>query len=387
MLPRNRTTGLCVSCHMRLSTMLPAGLSGVVALACLAAPSTARATTYDWRDVAHPAVTVNLAGVAAPNAGEAWAVGERLTADARQVGYAEHWDGNGWAEVSVPDKDYYTFTDVAAGSSNDVWVLADTHGQGQVFEHWNGDTWSESAPAPVAGSPGQTVLWGVTALADGTAWAVGFNTVNYPNDTVVQRWDGASWQQVPTPGQHMQLLAVSAVSDDDVWAVGWLTEDGYDTLATMHWDGAGWHTMTVPVPGRSAQLMDVTAVSATEVWAAGVVEGVPVAIRWDGTRWQLLPQPKVDTTDVAAVAPDGQGGIWVAGDDYSTDTADRTPLYLHWNGRSWDRATSQQTVGAVRDLAPGSAGSPSLWAVGTSTPCDCFIGQPLVQTYTPNSVR
>ncbi|MGA8112512.1 MAG: hypothetical protein WCA46_02495 [Actinocatenispora sp.] len=368
---------------MRLSTKARAGLLGVASVAVFGIPSSASAGTYDWRDVGHPTVTVSLAGVAAPDAHEAWAVGQRLTDDRRLVGYAEHLTGSGWSEVTLPGNDYHTFTDVAAGSSRDVWVLVDTHGQGQLFQHWNGTAWSEVPPAAPSGSPGQTALTGVAALPGGTAWAVGFDTVNYPHDTVVQHWDGVRWQQVPTPGQHVELQAVSAVADDDVWAVGWLDRDGFGTLTAMHWDGTGWHTSTIPVPGRYAQLMDVAAVSGTEVWAAGVVEGVPVAMRWNGARWTVLPQPAVDTANVAAVAPDGRGGVWLAGDDYSEDTASRTPLYLHWNGHGWVRATGQQPVGAVLDLAPGATDARSMWAVGTTTSCECFVGQPLVQTHGP----
>jgi hypothetical protein len=117
------------------------------------------------------------------------------------------------------------------------------------------------------------------------------------------------------------------------------------------------------------------------VWAAGLAEGVPLAIRWDGTRWRTLPQPAVDTTNVAAVAPDSHGGVWLAGDDYSNDTAGRTPLYLHWDGSRWTRAASQQPTGAVHDLASVGRPGRAIWAVGTSTWCDCFVGQPLVQLH------
>ncbi|HEY3504087.1 MAG TPA: hypothetical protein VGN37_15045 [Actinocatenispora sp.] len=365
---------------MRLSTMRRAGLVGAVAVALIAPATAARATTYDWHDVDHPAVTVDLAGIAAPGARDAWAVGQRLTDDASLVGYAEHWDGAGWTEVTLPGPDHDTYTAVSAASTRDVWVLADTHGQGQTFRHGDGSTWAEVPPATMPGYPGQTVLTGVAALPGGTAWAVGFHTANYPYDTVVQRWDGTAWRQVPTPGQHVELRAVSAVADDDVWAVGWLTQDDRGVLATMHWNGTTWQTSTLPVPGRTAQLMDVSAVSHGEVWAAGVAEGVPVAMRWDGTRWRLLPQPAVDNAEVAAVAPDGRGGAWVAGDQYDPEAGGRSPLYLHWTGQAWVRATSQQPDGAVRDLARVGAGR-SLLAAGTSTWCDCFVGQPLVQTY------
>lgn len=363
---------------MRLTTMRRAGLVCVITAALLAPAGAAGATTYDWHDVDHPAVTVDLAGVAAPGPGDAWAVGQRLTDDARLVGYAEHWDGAGWSEVTLPGPDYHTFTAVSAGSSRDVWVLADTHGQGQTFRHWDGQAWVEVAPATLPGYAGQTVLTGVSALPGGTAWAVGFHTANYPYDTVVERWDGTAWQRVPTPGQHLALRAVSAVADDDVWAVGWLTQDGQEVLATLHWDGRSWQTGITAVPGKAAQLMDVSAVSHDEVWAAGVVEGVPVALRWDGTRWQTLRQPTVGSTEVAAVVADGRGGAWIAGDQYDSEAGGRSPLYLHWDGRRWARASSQQPDGAVRDLTRDGQ---SLLAVGTSTWCDCFVGQPLVQTY------
>ncbi len=366
---------------MRLSTKLRSVLlATAVAGAVVVSAQGAGAAGYDWRDVGHPEAYVTLAGVAATSGRDAWAVGARLTDDSSQVGYAEHWNGRRWAEVRLPGKDYHTFTDVSASSARDVWVLADTHGQGQLFKHWNGRTWAEVAPATLPGHPGATVLTDVSATSASDAWAVGFHTDNYPYDTVVQHWDGAHWSRVPTPGSHVALRAVSALAPDDVWAVGWFTEDDVEVLATMHWDGTGWKTVTTKIPGRQAQLMDVVAVSGTEVWAAGQVEGDPVAMRWDGTSWTVLPTPKLDTTQINAVAPDGHGGAWLAGYDYSNEEPGRQPLYLHWYAGEWTEATSQQPEGTVNGLATLKR-SRAIWAVGTTSWCECFVGQPLVQLH------
>jgi hypothetical protein len=367
---------------MRPSTKLRSVLfTAAVAGAVVVSAQGAGAASYDWRDVHHPEVYVNLAGVAATSGRDAWAVGTRLTAESTQVGYAEHWNGRRWTEVRLPGKDYHTFTGVSATSKRNVWVLADTHGQGQLFKHWNGRTWAEVPPATLPGHPGATVLEDVSATSASDAWAVGFHTADYPYDTVVQRWDGAHWSRVATPGSHIALRAVSALAPDDVWAVGWLTQDDVEVLATMHWNGHGWKTTTTKIPGRNAQLTDVAAVSGSEVWAAGKVDGRPAAMRWDGTRWTVLPIVELDATDINAVAPDGHGGAWLAGSDHDPQQAGRTPLYLHWDGTSWTQATSQQPEGAVSALAPIGKRASGLWAVGTTSWCDCFVGQPLVQLH------
>jgi hypothetical protein len=341
----------------------------------------AAAGSADWRDVVHPEVSVNLEGVAAVSRRTVWAVGARWTPDG-MVGYSERWNGRAWRETVLPGPAYHTFTDVSASSTRDVWVLADTHGQGQLFKHWDGRVWAEVAPATLPGHPGYTVLRDVSAVSRNNAWAVGFHTQNYPYESVVQRWDGSRWSRVPTPDSMIALQAVSARAADDVWAVGWRSQDDPMPLAAMHWNGQTWRTFAIPAPGgRQAQLMDVVAVSSGEVWAAGNANGAPVAMRWDGARWHVLPIPEMETVHIDAVAPDGRGGVWVAGYDYSDDEPGSSPLYLHWDGASWIAATSEQPEGAVTALTALRPRARTIWAVGTTSWCPCFVGQPLVQVH------
>src|SRR5579863_9172539 len=67
-------------------------------------------------------------------------------------------------------------------------------------------------------------LGGVSATSSANAWAVGyFIGKNSLKQTLVERWNGKSWRQVPSPDPsagYNQLFAISALSARDAWAVG-----------------------------------------------------------------------------------------------------------------------------------------------------------------------
>jgi hypothetical protein len=50
--------------------------------------------------------------------------------------------------------------------------------------------------------------------------------------TLILRWDGTRWSQVPSPNlsSYNYLLGVDAVSPADAWAVGYKQKDGYKAL-------------------------------------------------------------------------------------------------------------------------------------------------------------
>src|SRR6266498_1423818 len=106
----------------------------------------------------------------------------------------------------------------------------------------NGASAAPSAATPVA-SPTSTCQpgWGVVASPDvgigsnlnamaavtaNNIWAVGYATVPNPFAhfvTLVEHWNGISWQVIPSPNTGTgdnQLYAISARSADDIWAVG-----------------------------------------------------------------------------------------------------------------------------------------------------------------------
>src|SRR5438034_1292323 len=78
-------------------------------------------------------------------------------------------------------------------------------------------------------------------------WAVG-NYVYADSLTMIEHWDGTSWQVVPSPnvGTHDNLLrAVSVVPNSQaVWAVGFEYEyTGGPFTLIERWDGTTWNVV------------------------------------------------------------------------------------------------------------------------------------------------
>jgi hypothetical protein len=84
---------------------------------------------HTWTKVTTPAgpsgdVRV-LGGVAAISPGNAWAVGEDLSADAQAI--ILHWDGKKWLPVALPGSSTGTrLVTVAASSASNVWAVGDS---------------------------------------------------------------------------------------------------------------------------------------------------------------------------------------------------------------------------------------------------------------------
>ena len=86
---------------------------------------------------------------------------------------------------------------------------------------WNGTAWKQvPSPSPGAGAS----LSGVAATSAGSAWAVGFTRPASAAKTLILRWNGTAWKRVPSPspgGQRRRLLrGVAATSAGSAWAVG-----------------------------------------------------------------------------------------------------------------------------------------------------------------------
>lgn len=348
----------------------------------------ALAVPPDWRKVPHPEVEATLNDIAITNGGDTWVVGERRPPQDTGHPLAEHWDGTSWRAVPVPatPTGSGTLEGVSAVARDDVWAVGDSSGMGPVIRHWDGRAWRVVAPAPPPGNehPGADRLYDINAVARDHAWAVGlFSDWDNPGPrTLIERWDGRTWTRVPSPnpGETTNVLqSVSAVSRKDAWAVGWSMSQQSVAIA-MRWNGRTWKAVPVDPPPGNTQFYAVKALSARDVWAVGARAGRPLVMRWNGSRWRALPEPPIAETSLRAIAPDPDGGMWVAGSRITDDGLVRRPLFLHWNGRRWATGTSEEPEGGVQAMAPVGR---SVWAVGSTSPCACFTAPPLVQVNGP----
>jgi hypothetical protein len=144
---------------------------------------------------------------------------------------------------------------------------------------WNGSTWKQ-VPSPNPGAQGGMLI-GVSATSASNAWAVGdyIDRTGAPK-TLTLRWDGIRWTRVssPNPGLGFAgLNAVSIVSRSDAWAVGFFDIVGLtQRTLLLHWNGTAWKRAIYP--GCDGVLSDVSASSASNVWAVGNCSTGPVAL-------------------------------------------------------------------------------------------------------------
>ncbi|MET8487365.1 hypothetical protein ACIQVF_03330 [Streptomyces tendae] len=215
----------------------------------------------EWRVVDAPAPEgIRLAGaglldVSARTADDVWAVGWLIVVD---------------SEVPNPDKPGGT--------------IQETHAEA-MLQHWDGEAW-HLVPVPDA-----TSLWtySVTALADDDVWVSGYTMDDRP---AMLHYDGSSWSRVPVPydGVNGELTDLEARGPNDVWAAGRKLVDDEDPGHALlaHWDGRSWKQ--VPTPADAGRVNDLTLAPAGVAVAGEQPDGTPYVMRLRHGRWS---QPSV----------------------------------------------------------------------------------------------
>ena len=224
-----------------------------------------------------------LYAVTALSGSNAWAVGYFFDGTAFQT-LVLHWDGGSWKRVPSPNPGGHAENDVlfgiAAISSSNAWAVGYT-ADGTLHQtlvlHWDGSAWKR-VPSPSPGGPHHhDYLEGVSATSASNAWAVGdFSGAETPNQTLVERWNGTAWKIVPSPDpggsdQLNTLNGVSATSATDVWAAGYYEGSTSDQTLLLRWNGSSWKQMPSPNPAGSVHLalVEVVGIAATSAWAVG----------------------------------------------------------------------------------------------------------------------
>lgn len=201
--------------------------------------------------------------------------------------------------------------DVSARASDDVWAVGwlivvdsevpnpnkpggtiqETHAEA-MLQHWDGEAW-HLVPVPDA-----TSLWtySVTALADDDVWVSGYTSDDRP---AMLHYDGSSWSRVPVPydGVNGELTDLEARGPNDVWAAGRKLVDDEDPGHALlaHWDGRSWKQ--VPTPADAGRVNDLTLAPAGVAVAGEQPDGTPYVMRLRHGRWSR-----------PSVPPGGTGG-------------------------------------------------------------------------------
>ncbi len=302
-----------------------------------------------WSAFALPLVagdgTSQLTGVADLASNDVWAVGNINIGEANPNQVIEHFNGAKWSVSPGPQflpTDQPALQGLTATSATDMWaagsILTLINGEPSafpMFEHFDGASWT----ATIDEANSNCFMFGVSALASNDVWAVGNVALAA---TFIEHFDGAAWSVVrsPNPGNGQTTLnGVTALTPNDVWAVGWFVEDFNQDRPRKtlieHWDGASWQIVPSPNVGGpntqafSNQLQGITAVSATDIWAFGATDALGperitnLVLHWNGTDWSIATVPDPNPRHVQLVDDFLYGGIVIPqGDIWLVGVAD-----------------------------------------------------------------
>ena len=284
-----------------------------------------------------------------------------------------------WNPVPLPGATGKGLASVSASSATDVWAVWKG-----VF-HWNGSAWSQSpAWGLVNEDPlgyADTTLAAVVAVAPGDAWIVGNRAFLGVPQTLAQRWNGSTWNVLPSPviNGGSGFDAVDALNANDAWAVGVRAGGLPDFQATSvtltaHWNGSNWIAVPSPnISNRSHRLEDVEMIASNDVWAVGYSRNMTelyktLILHWDGSNWSITPSPNFPGAEnfLYGVSANAANDVWAVGDAWDGVTSKQ--IFLHWDGTSWSQVNGPggptACVGCSGDVL--AMGPDDIWAVGST---------------------
>jgi hypothetical protein len=329
-----------------------------------------------------PGASSIFSGVTTVSTNDAWAVGSYVNANGVTQTLIEQWNGTQWQVVPSPNvgTGNNSLSGVTALSANDIWAVGfyiNAKGVTQtLIEQWNGTQW-QVVPSPNAGT-GNNSLSGVTAITVNDVWAVGsYVNASGVTQTLIEQWNGAQWQVVPSPNAgtgNNFLSGVTAISANDVWAVGfYVNANGVTQTLIEQSSGAQWQIVPSPSPGTYANSLNgVIAISANDVWAVGSYADSPnqsktLIEQWNGASWKHIasPSPGSYANSLNGVAAPSANDVWAVG-SYANSSGPSQTLYEQWNGSKW-AVVSSPGPGTYANVLNGVAnivGSKTMWAVG-----------------------
>ncbi|HEX9989870.1 MAG TPA: S-layer homology domain-containing protein [Chloroflexia bacterium] len=352
-----------------------------------------------WSIVPSPPITwsASLNGITAISPTDIWAVGSNDNSFGKYVTLIEHWDGTSWHVVSSPTVGLASFlTDVSASAPDDVWAVGYRccvafSAWTMLVMRWNGTEWS-IVPTPKI-TDAENVLLDIEVISENDVWAAGYTNRTFPEDPepLILHWDGSEWRVhiTPTGGK---LFGIQVISPDEVWAVGYsltvdqVTYEDVKRTLVLRWNGNSWN----PVPSPNASPYDnelhaIAANSPNDIWAAGsyyLGARKPLVTHWDGSTWSVIPGPVFASSQgssLEALTAISAGDIWAVGDAYLDDGRTVT-LAGHYESTCMPTVTGTPIVTSTPTVtgtptamgtAPTATSTPLVTA--TATPPACTI--------------
>lgn len=248
-------------------------------------------------------------------------------------------------------------------------------------------------------------LTALSTISAANIWTVGYKNAasvgNYPQDTLIEHWDGTAWTIVPSPQGWSQygngLFGVAAVSANDIWAVGvsgYISAGNHFRPLIEHWNGTSWSVVGSPLQiWMGAGLSAVAVVSASDIWAIGQAnngQGVPETLteHWNGSQWNVVASPSPGLApggddSLHGVAVVSTNDVWAVGDYSISSNSRELALIEQWNGSQWNVIPCLDTGATFNALSAVSVISANnIWAVGySSSDSDINASQTLIEQW------
>lgn len=261
--------------------------------------------------------------------GDVWALGQTDTDQPLVM----HWDGHTWSQVATPDPgpgvETAWLSAMTAVSPNDIWAVGGTWGpsthERTLVEHWNGDTWQvvatphwrslQSELHDVFSVPGHPNL----------SWAVGQRRIRDGQiRPLLLRRRGTRWsiiRSLPHVASGALYSGVSTGRPGGLWLVGIYDRDGGFGLGAplvYRRTRNGWRRLWVAsrlIKDHAAGLVSAAVIPATnQLWAVGGLDRAPLTVRWDGTDWDVVRGP-TGVAPLDSVIATSRRRAWAVGGD------------------------------------------------------------------------
>jgi len=330
--------------------------------------------------------TVAINDVSMASATVGWAVGASTGGGAGDTGLILYTEDGGetWTRQSatVPNVE---LNGVSAVDENTAWVVGDTNTTNGVILYTTdaGTTWTQQTDG---GTVPNLNLNDVAAVDANTAWVVGDVAVGGDpggiDATVLYTTDaGANWTEQTSSVNDVDLFGVSAVDENTAWAVG--ETDGTNGVIIYTTDaGTNWTQQTATVPNFN--LNSVSALTANVVWVVGQTDGtngIVLKTTDGGTTWEqeTTTVPDQDLNGVSAV---NLANVWAVGaagtiikysdttapivtlNTITSPTTDTTPTFT---GSATDSG-SESNINAVQFRVDDETWSSATITAGRGTP-------------------
>ena len=166
------------------------------------------------------------------------------------------------------------------------------------------------------------------------------------------RWNGRRWSRQRPRDVGYRLTGVSCPSKNSCTAIEDLPCDACSGIPkqlplAVRWDGTRWSRQLTPTGGSTTGLTSVSCASQITCTAVGSDN---LVVSWNGKRWSIQPTPKpsrmgsisltgvscASKTSCIAVGSIGSGGMQSGG-----------PLVEGWNGTRWSIQRAPNPAGAT----------------------------------------